>query len=215
MLEGILGRVVALPDTFRIIAYKGIGHIPHNLGAAVDAPKRILLNNLPRLLRGYGKAFNAYGSGYAMVVIICDLDEKDQMAFERDLEYVLVSCSPKPDARFCLAIEEGEAWLLGDTQAVVTAYPNARRDVLDAYVKDSICGTWEILANAVFEGGEKALRKRGHQAIGKEKFKWAENISPHIRVERNESPSFLRFLDVVRPAAIENLSTLQGELQAE
>ena len=43
------------PNTWRVHAYKGIGKIPKDIGKKADPAKRILLDQLPRLLRGYGK----------------------------------------------------------------------------------------------------------------------------------------------------------------
>ena len=99
-------------------------------------------------------------------------------------------CNPKPKALFCLAIEEFEAWYLGDIKAVRKAYPTANAHILNSYVNDSICGTWEILADAVYKGGSESLLKRGWQAVGEQKSAWAEAISPHMNVDDNASPSF-------------------------
>ncbi len=70
--------------------------------------------------------------------------------------------------------------------------------MLAAYVNDSICGTWETLANAVYPGGESALSAKGWQAVGAEKSRWAENITPRMNIEESNSPSFLYFRDTVR-----------------
>lgn len=106
---------------------------------------------------------------------------------------ILEKCNPKPETRFCFAIEEGEAWLLGDIHAVVTAYPAAKTQVIEKYVNDSICNTWETLADAVFPGGAFALREKGMQSVGAEKSRWAAMIAPHMDVEKNASPSFAYF----------------------
>jgi hypothetical protein len=95
--------------------------------------------------------------------------------------------------RFCLAIEEGEAWLLGDIPAVKQAYPKAKGAVLQTYENDSICGTWELLADAVYEGGAKALKDKGWMAVGVEKSRWASEITPLMDVAGNKSPSFRSF----------------------
>ncbi|MDR1379590.1 MAG: AAA family ATPase [Synergistaceae bacterium] len=87
-------------------------------------------------------------------------------------------------------IEEGEAWFLGGIPAIKSAYPSAKDAILTAYVNDSICGTWECLANAVYKGGAVALSAKGWQAVGKEKSQWAERISPKMNVDNNMSPSF-------------------------
>lgn len=55
--------------------------------------------------------------------------------------------------------EEIEAWLLGDRHALLSAYPHAKMHVLNTYVQDSICGTWEVLADAVYPGGTSKLSR--------------------------------------------------------
>ena len=90
-------------------------------------------------------------------------------------------------------MEEGESWLLGDIPAIKAAYPKARDNVLNGYKNDAICGTWELLADAVFTKRSGALKKRGWQAVGREKSAWAENIAPHMDVNANASPSFRYF----------------------
>ena len=198
-LDIMVPKIVSAEDTFDVKAYKGVGGIPRNLVGKSDPQKRILLDQLPRLLRGYGRTHANYPRGYeAAVVVVCDLDSRSLKAFRDDLLGVLQRVYPRPKTWFCLAIEEGEAWLLGDRQAVLHAYPRARREVLDRYVNDAICGTWEVLANAVYPGGAVALSKRGWQAIGKEKSRWAEDISPAMDADRNSSPSFRYFRNALR-----------------
>ena len=204
-LGTIIPKILTSHDTFRIHSYKGIGRIPKGLRNPKDASKRILLDNLPKLLRGYGKTFGQGRNGMQItVLLVCDLDDRSLTDFTRDLEQVLASCHPKPNARFCFAIEEGEAWLLGDLAAVKRAYPSADDDVLEFYVNDTVCGTWELLADAVYEGGAKSLRKKGWQAIGLEKFRWAEKIAPHLNVEANKSPSFQAFRKAIYESAGHN-----------
>jgi hypothetical protein len=193
-LDIIVRKIVGEDHTFNVHPYKGIGRIPKNLGTNGDASKRILLNQLPRLLRGYGNTFANYPADYpAAVILVCDLDNKCLKAFRQELFNVLNACNPQPETRFCVAIEEGEAWFLGDVAAVKSAYPRAKDAVLSAYVNDSICGTWERLADAVYSGGSTALSSKGWQAVGAEKSQWSEKISPHMNVVTNASPSFIYF----------------------
>ena len=197
-LEIIVPKIIGSEDTFTIRWYKGIGRIPKNLGTNPDASKRILLEQLPRLLRGYGKTFAGYPEDYlAAVILVCDLDDKCLKSFRKDLHAILYSCDPKPITRFCIAIEEGEAWLLGDISAIKSAYPKAKDAVMNGYVNDSICGTWELLADAVFPGGAAKLVAKGWQAVGKEKSIWAERISPYMDVNNNASPSFIHFREKI------------------
>jgi hypothetical protein len=65
-------------------------------------------------------------------------------------------------------------------------------------VQDSVCGTWEKLADALLPGGSKELRARGWPAPGQAKFEWAERIGPHMDVEANDSPSFVKLRDGLR-----------------
>lgn len=185
--------------TFNIHAYKGIGHIPQGLKSTSDANKRILLDQLPRLIQGYGKTFASYPPDYhAVLIIICDLDDRCLSAFRKELLELVNYCNPKPKTQFCVAIEEGEAWYLGDLAAVKAAYPSAKQAVLNSYTNDEICGTWEKLADAVYSGGRQKLSKLAYQAIGKEKATLAEKISPLMDIDNNQSPSFCYFRDQLR-----------------
>ena len=130
--------------------------------------------------------------------MVCDLDNKCLKTFRQELFAVLNACNPKPETRFCIAIEEGEAWLLGDIPAIKKAYPRARDAVLNGYCNDSICGTWELLADAVVWGGSTAFKKKRWQEVGREKSNWATRIAPLMDVEKNASPSFCYFREKLR-----------------
>ena len=198
-LDILIPKIISEPHTFRVIAYRGIGHLPKNLtGGVSDRSKRLLLHQLPRLLRGYGRAYQHNG---AAVIVVCDLDDRCLKVFRQDLLRVLAACNPRPETRFCIAIEEGEAWLLGDSRSVETAYPSVDRSVLQSYRNDTICGTWELLADAVYHGGSAALKRLGWQAVGKEKSAWAKRIARQMDADRNSSPSFQYFRKQVRTLA--------------
>lgn len=190
-LDILVPKIIGAHHTFKVIAYKGVGRIPRNMGATIDASKRQLLDNLPKLLRGYGNSYNGYP---AVVFIVCDLDKKCLKSFRKEILDVIINCSPCPETRFCIAIEEGEAWLLGDIAAIKKAYPKARNSVLAAYSNDAICGTWQRLADAIYMGGSQKLSGHGWQTIGAEKSAWARNIAAHMDVGNNLSPSFNYFV---------------------
>ena len=193
MLDMLVPKMIGDSHTFRVISYRGVGRVPKGMRDAKDACKRILLENIPRLMKGYGRTFPSYGDKGAAVIMVCDLDDKCLKTFREELFGILNSCHPKPEARYCIAIEEVEAWLLGDLPAVIAAYPRAKSVILSAYVNDSICGTWEKLADAIYNGGSSALASLGFYAVGEEKSKWAEAISPHMDVSNNKSHSFCYF----------------------
>lgn len=201
MLDILIPRIVGNMHTFIVHSYKGIGRIPRNMRDARKASNRILMDNLPKLLKGYGKTRAGRKNFSEAVILVCDLDDHCLKTFREELNGILDACNPKPDARFCIAIEEGEAWLLGDLNAVKKAYPRAQGSVLADYVNDSICGTWESLADAVYPGGATELSAKGWQAVGAEKTKWAEEISSHMDVENNLSPSFRYFCKNMRGLA--------------
>ena len=189
-LDILVPKIIGADHTCRVHAYKGVARIPKNMNAGVDASKRMLLNNLPRLLQGYGKSWTNYPGA---VFVVCDLDDKCFKRFRQELYAVLGACNPQPETRFCIAVEEGEAWLLGDIPAIKAAYPKARDGILNQYMNDSICGTWECLADAVYQGGSEALSAQGWQAVGAEKSQWAEKITPRMDAANNASPSFVYF----------------------
>ena len=197
-LEILVPKIIGAEHTFKVTAFKGIGHIPKNMITAKAVRTQSLLNNVPRLLRAYGKTFRGYGDYPAAVILICDLDDKCRKTFRKELIEILEQCDPRPETRFCFAIEEGEAWFLGDLNAVRAAYPHAKDNVVNNYVNDSICGTWELLADAIYPGGSKALLVKGGPAIGTEKSKWSTNISPHMTIDHNASPSFRYFRDKMK-----------------
>ena len=197
-LDILVPKIIGNEHTFQVHSYKGIGRIPNNLKATSDPQKRILLDQLPRLVRGYGKTFAGYGDYPVALIVVCDLDSRCLSAFRRELLDLVDMCNPKPETYFCIAVEEGEAWYLGDLIAVKKAYPHAKDTILNSYVNDSICDTWEMLADALFSGGANKLSQLGYQVVGQEKTTWAEKISPHMDVDNNLSPSFCYFRDKLR-----------------
>ena len=196
LLEKILGANGAA-HTWTIHPYKGLGHIPKDLHSVTDPQKRLLLDRLPRLLQGYGQSLPQS----AAVVVVVDADDRDCVMFKRELSAVLEACTLRPRTLFRIAIEESEAWLLGDRAAVKEAYPDAKDSVLNRYVQDSICGTWEVLADAVHPGGAAKLKESAYPVTGTAKCDWAEAIAPCMNVDENRSPSFRVFRDGVRKLA--------------
>ena len=62
----------------------------------------------------------------------------------------------------------------------------------------SVCGTWELLADAIHPGGVAAIQKAGWPLPGEIKHGWAESIGPLMNIELNQSPSFRKFRDGLR-----------------
>jgi len=196
------------PHTWRLHKYKGVGRIPKGLGKGVDSSKRILLDNLPKLLAGYGRT-----PGIDAVVVILDADRRDCRDFLNELIELHQRCNPATNTVFRLAIEEMEAWYFGDKSAILKAYPRAKKEVLGKYIQDSVCGTWEMLADAIYPGGFNAIKKAGWPAPGQIKHEWAEKIGPRMHPDVNVSPSFGKLRDGIRRLIEPAMSTARSHPQ--
>lgn len=64
-------------------------------------------------------------------------------------------------------------------------------------MQDSICGTWEYLADMLTKGGISKFRKKNPTAydVGRCKSEWAENIGRQMNIRNNVSPSFQEFIE--------------------
>ena len=125
-----------------------------------------------------------------------DNDDRNTEEFMQKLKSLVEQNSINIDHIFAIAVEEMESWLLGDFTAVLTAYPNAKQNVINSYVQDSICGTWELLADAIYPGGLTKMKKEcpTYKEKGLIKSEWASNIGTYMDLNKNESPSFNYFI---------------------
>ena len=96
-----------------------------------------------------------------------------------------------------IAIEELEAWFLGDIEAVRAAFPGVsptianRRNYRDP---DAVKGgTWEAF--------ERILQEAGYFSGGLRKVEAARAVAPHMDPGRNRSRSFQVFRDALRELA--------------
>jgi len=198
MLERLVPKIIGDGHQIDIFGYRGLDRLPDNLDKVPDPQNRTLMGNLPRILRGGGKELAGMPAGTAYLVIVCDLDDNCLKEFRGKLFSLLSNINPAPPTLFFFAIEEGEAWLLGDIKAVSQAYPKAKREILRNYVSDSICGSWEKLADAVYPGGVRELKNYPYSLIGRVKCEWAEKVAELMEPDNNKSPSFRYFRDKLR-----------------
>ncbi len=188
--------------TFDCKSFKGLGGLTKkNSIKATKSGK--LLNDLATYLRGFNKSLQDIP---AAVIVVLDNDIRDTADFLADLNNVANRNSINIDHVFCIAVEEVEAWLLGDKAAIFAAYPSAKRQPLYGYRQDSICGTWEVLADVIYPGGITRLKKDcpTYFEVGKCKIEWARNIGSHMDIWNNCSPSFNYFINEIHkrlPAA--------------
>jgi hypothetical protein len=194
LLEHLLPKLIG-PNgeahSWRIHDYRTTGHIPPGMKGG-DPRKRILLDRLPSQLRGYAKT-----PGIDAVVVVLGADDRDCVAFLTELRDLAAICGAADLTMFRLAIEELEAWYFGDRAALLSAYPQASTQVLKSYQQDSICGTWELLADAVDTGGAAAIRRRWSLS-GQIKHEWANRIGPHMNPDVTQSPGFGKLRDGLR-----------------
>lgn len=179
--------------TFDCKSFKGIGGFKIS-SKVKDVKTDKLLNDLKIYLRGFDKTLRGID---AAIIIVLDNDARETEQFKQQLEQQAALAIISIDYVFCIAVEEMEAWLLGDKEALACAYPDVREAVIKEYKQDSICGTWEVLANAVFKGGLKSFKKEcpTYRETGKYKAEWADAIGRHMEFERNVSPSFQEFIN--------------------
>jgi hypothetical protein len=199
LMKNIVGEY-GNPHTWRVHKHRGIGRIPDDPTAKPNKHDQTLLHNLPSKLRAYGEE----GRDDVVVVVLVDLDARpDCSAFKSDLTGLLNHCAKKPKSIFRIAIEELEAWFFGDQLSIKKAYPKVRQPMLDGYVQDSQCRTWEMLAEAIYPGGLNSLGQHGKRSVKilEQKRVWAKEICPHMDVENNHSHSFQCFRDGIRRMA--------------
>ena len=194
LIRILMQKIVELyPNaTYDCKGFRGIGGFTRK-NTIKETKTGKLLNDLATYLRGFDRSLQSFPS---VIIVVLDSDDHDVQQFRSELEAVAMQNTIKIDHGFCLAVEEIEAWLLGDRHALLSAYPHAKMHVLNTYVQDSICGTWEVLADAVYPGGTSKL-SREHASfieIGKLKAEWAQNIGIHMDLKSNESPSFNDFI---------------------
>lgn len=151
--------------------------------------KPALLGRLVHKLRGYA----AYMKPDWRIVVLVDRDREDCVDLKKKLAAAAVKAGIPGHVLNRIAIEELEAWFLGDVPALTKAYPNtpptlgARKGYRDP---DAISGTWEAL--------ERALQKGGYFPGGLGKQQAAGAIAAHMDVETNRSHSFRVFRDGIR-----------------
>jgi hypothetical protein len=202
LLEHLVPQILGpkgKPNKYRIVniqelKYRVMARMPRHLVRKMPWDK-ILFQTLSIQLKAYGKSLPRKNG---VVIIVVDLDYRHFETFYNQLETLFSACDSVPAGGVRLAVEEGEAWLLGDLAAIRRAYPFANDFVLKSYEQDSICGTWEWLADAIFHGGSERLTKIGYPQIGREKCQWADNIGQYMEVDANRSPSFQAFRDLLR-----------------
>ncbi|WP_261644195.1 DUF4276 family protein, partial [Erwinia mallotivora] len=179
------------PHTWKIHKHRGIGRLPDDLTSIPNINDNTLLHQLPSKLRAYSKIKNPL----RRVIVLLDLDEKIIGEFKLQLLRLLECCEDGFKSDFIFAVEELESWYLGDRTALLKFNQNINVDILNTYIQDSICGTWELLAAAEDPNILKA-GKRSSVTLDKKK-EWSKKIPIHMDINSNLSPSFNHFRKIL------------------
>jgi Domain of unknown function (DUF4276) len=189
LLEGLLPRLIP-NHSFEIYPHQGKGKLANDPRKAPDPKHRGVLDLLPATLRAWGKSLSPDTD---RVVLLVDLDNDNCIWLLERLSDMLSTIEPAPSCLFRIAIEEVEAWYLGDWTALKRAFPKAQKNRWSSYTQDSICGTWEELQRVI------------QDPVDRKTF-WAEKIGVELDIaggggSANQSPSFQKFCAGVRRLA--------------
>jgi hypothetical protein len=180
--------------------------------------KRGLMKRLPGRLRGYAERVR-YDPNLRIVVVV-DLDDDNCHELKKTLEDMTrsagltslrsVRTAQIPIVATRIAIEELEAWFVGDVGALRTAYPRIPQSLglAECGSHARVCspvlaarhnfrepddvrgGTWEAL--------ERLLQSHGYHNGGMRKIALADEVARHMDVENNRSTSFCCLRDGIR-----------------
>ncbi|PJJ54471.1 DUF4276 family protein [Hymenobacter chitinivorans] len=155
-----------------------------------------LVDNLPTLLRAYGKRMTEPGQQDLRIVVLLDADGVAERRFKL-LEDAAKSAGlltlgqAKEGQLFhvfnALAVQELEAWFLGDRQAITDAYPKVKTHHFKGIDREPESSP---KPNDVLWG---VLKAAGLYTTGKRKREWAETIAAKMDPGRNQSASFQYF----------------------
>lgn len=180
--------------THIVIPHQGKGSLPGNPSEPPDPKKRGLLDQLPAKLRAFGAGLDPATD---RVLVLVDADDDDCRDLKRRLTMLLESCKPAPVAKFRIAVEETEAFYLGDKPAMQGAFGKLALTPYQSYRQDSVCGTWEVFAKVI-------------RATREDKVGWARSMSATLGTtykggRANRSPSFRAFCSALQELAGERV----------
>ena len=153
--------------TFKVYPHQGKG----KLRESPSALQQGVLDQLRAKLRAWEKTLNPATD---RVVLLVDADEQPCKDLKDALRKVWQESCPNLPQAACIAVEETEAFYLGDLTAMKAAFPKAKKP--KGYIQDSVCGTWEAFQRAI--GTER-----------EDKVGWAAAMGPSLDAKGGKSPS--------------------------
>jgi Domain of unknown function (DUF4276) len=180
-LELWCAKIPGLPEV-RVFVHEGRGELPSDVDAKPGSRNRSLLHQLPAKLRSFEQTCTKSDA----VVVLIDLDNDDLETLRSSIENLAEKVAPSTNVRVCFAVEELEAFYLGDLAAIKRAYPNADHARARNHTPDEICGTWELFGSIIDDD-------RG------DKVGWAKVMGKSVTVHasKSRSPSFKDFAECV------------------
>ncbi|HYI03062.1 DUF4276 family protein [Hyalangium sp.] len=162
--------------TVRVYPHQGKGRLPTKLTKKPDPKHRGLLDQLPAKLAAFQASSDHNDEA---VLIVVDADADDWVELISEISSVAKKLAPNLRVLVKVAVEETEAFYLGDLRALERAYPDANMKAARDYTPDSICGTWEIFGRIIGDDGGN-------------KVAWAEAMGPRLTTNaaKSRSPSF-------------------------
>lgn len=175
---------LGMSPIIRVHPHQGKGALPEPIDAPPIRDRRGLLDQLPAKLRGFSEA--ADRSALAIVILV-DSDEEDPSALAERIKSIAAIVAPGLLVAVCVAVEETEAFYLGDLHGLSLAFPDADIKAARNYEPDSICGTWELFGRIIDDDSGN-------------KVGWAERMGPRLTTipARSRSPSFRKFVRQLR-----------------
>ena len=119
-LDGWLPRAFN-GHTFKTHPHQGKGKLPVDPSSPPKAKHQGLLDQLPAKLRAFAQSSNKSDFG---ILVLVDADKDDCADLKHKLVEILNSQAPGLNVIFRIAVEESEAFYLGDLHALKNAYPH-------------------------------------------------------------------------------------------
>lgn len=181
-------------------AEEALRHILPTLVGGRAQVKLINMKNKGRLLRELPSRLRAYRTRIRKgedlrVLVLVDRDDDDCEQLKRRLEQMardagLHTKTTPAAAGFHvvnrIVVEELEAWFMGDTQALRSAFSSLPPLFPKSFNNPDNGGSWERL--------HRFLKKHGIYRSSYPKIEAARRIAPHMEPARNRSTSFRQFV---------------------
>jgi hypothetical protein len=157
--------------------------------------KTDLLANVEKRLRGY----RPWIPPDWRIVVLVDEDRQDCHRLKEEMETAAVAAGFKtktsaPRGSFMvlnrIAVEELEAWFLGDPVALSMAYPRVR----PTFSRKARFRNPDAVAGGTWEALERVLQSAGYFKGGLPKIEVAKAIAEYVDATRNSSTSFQCFI---------------------